>query len=78
VRPPPIDPFEDAWTLAGEGEGDTIPSTGPTARIDYILVSPEIEVEGGGRAQLLASDHLPVVAELRLPRRHEFRSDPSP
>lgn len=61
--------FRDAWTLGGEGPGFTLSSTNPTARIDYVLVSPGIEVEGAWVPSSLASDHLPVVAELELPRR---------
>jgi endonuclease/exonuclease/phosphatase family metal-dependent hydrolase len=66
---PLLDRFEDAWTLAGQGDGFTIPSTSPTARIDYVLVSPELEVERATVPNSIASDHLPVVAELELPRR---------
>jgi endonuclease/exonuclease/phosphatase family metal-dependent hydrolase len=65
---PLLDRFEDAWTLAGEGDGFTISSTNPTARIDYVLVSPEIDVERASVPSSLASDHLPVVAELELTR----------
>jgi endonuclease/exonuclease/phosphatase family metal-dependent hydrolase len=68
---PLLDRFEDAWTLAGEGEGFTLSSTNPTVRIDYILVSPGIDVAQALVPSSLASDHLPVVAELELPRRHE-------
>jgi len=58
----------DAWSAVGQGPGFTIPVRKPTRRIDYIWISP------GGltplRMEVLrseASDHLPIVAELRLP-----------
>jgi endonuclease/exonuclease/phosphatase family metal-dependent hydrolase len=43
----------------------TFPSEAPQHRIDYILISPELESEGGGVLHSTASDHLPIVAEIR-------------
>jgi len=64
--------FWDAWLLGGELAGETFPSTDPTARIDYLFVSEAVGVERitvpPGRDVRRASDHLPVVAELKLPR----------
>lgn len=44
----------------------------PTVRIDHIFVSPDIEVTGievpDSELARVASDHLPLVAELRIPR----------
>lgn len=61
----------DAWTVAGRGPGDTIPAPAPTARIDYLFVSPTVRVERAwvpdDAAVRAASDHLPVVADLVLP-----------
>jgi endonuclease/exonuclease/phosphatase family metal-dependent hydrolase len=57
----------DSWAQVGRGDGFTIPVRKPAKRIDYIFVSPEaitpvsIEV-----LRSEASDHLPVIAELRL------------
>ncbi|MDO8541851.1 MAG: endonuclease/exonuclease/phosphatase family protein [Opitutaceae bacterium] len=57
----------DAWEVAGRGDGFTIPAAKPTKRIDYVFVSAatvqpvKVEVLNS-----IASDHLPVVAELRL------------
>jgi endonuclease/exonuclease/phosphatase family metal-dependent hydrolase len=53
---------------AGRTAGATFPASAPTARIDYLFVSPEIEIDhvavtGSGEA----SDHLVVVADLRVP-----------
>lgn len=63
----------DAWAVAGDGSGQTFPSRAPTARIDYLFVSPEIRVERALVPALLpearrASDHLPLLAELSLER----------
>lgn len=59
--------FDDAWAEGGEGPGYTISSAEPYARIDYALVSPDISVTQARVPQTLASDHLPVVAELLVP-----------
>jgi endonuclease/exonuclease/phosphatase family metal-dependent hydrolase len=61
--------FADAWTLGGTGDGFTLPAEAPTARIDYVLTSPTIGVESARVMPTLASDHLPVVAELEVPRK---------
>lgn len=49
----------------------TFPARYPRFRIDYIFVSPSIEVERAEAvrttATRVASDHLPVVADLRIP-----------
>lgn len=58
--------FEDAWDLAGEGDGYTFRSTAPTKRIDFVLVTPGIEVTAAEVPATEASDHLPVVAELEV------------
>ena len=69
----------DAWTKAGartadNPDGQTSPSQltgGPRSRIDYVLVSPSIDVRAArvivDEKTRLASDHYPVVADLRLP-----------
>jgi endonuclease/exonuclease/phosphatase family metal-dependent hydrolase len=56
--------FRDAWTDCGEGDGFTFPANAPTARIDYILVSPELDIAKVDVPALQGSDHLPLVAEL--------------
>lgn len=49
----------------------TFPSRLPTLRIDHIFVSPGVEVADieipGSELARTASDHLPLVAELRIP-----------
>jgi endonuclease/exonuclease/phosphatase family metal-dependent hydrolase len=58
--------FLDAWTVAGEGNGFTFPASEPTARIDYVLVSPQLRVRRVHVPALPGSDHLPLIAELAL------------
>jgi endonuclease/exonuclease/phosphatase family metal-dependent hydrolase len=60
--------FTDAWAAVGTGDGFTIPAEKPRKRIDYIwigkdgcLVPLKVWVP-----ESAASDHLPVVAELRF------------
>lgn len=63
---PLFERFRDAWTVAGEGDGFTFPASEPIARIDYILVSPELDVSTVRVPALAGSDHLPLVAELAV------------
>jgi len=61
------DRYWDAWAAAGSGTGDTFPASDPTARIDYVFASAGLVVDAAsvGKAPD-ASDHLPVVADLRI------------
>jgi endonuclease/exonuclease/phosphatase family metal-dependent hydrolase len=55
----------DVWATVGSGDGFTIPVAAPTKRIDWILVRGLDPVS----AEVLkteASDHLPVVATLKV------------
>jgi endonuclease/exonuclease/phosphatase family metal-dependent hydrolase len=58
----------DAFAVAGEGSGGTLPAWGPTDRIDYVFVSAGLRVDRAwvpeGSEIARASDHRPVVAEL--------------
>jgi endonuclease/exonuclease/phosphatase family metal-dependent hydrolase len=63
---PLFERFRDAWTVAGEGDGYTFPAAAPTARIDYVLVSPELGITAVRIPEVMASDHRPLVAELTL------------
>jgi endonuclease/exonuclease/phosphatase family metal-dependent hydrolase len=57
----------DSWEVAGEGDGFTFRADNPVRRIDYIFVTRDsIEPLKIWVPSSLASDHLPVVAELRL------------
>lgn len=62
--------YADAWLTAGDGEGSTFPAHAPTARIDYLFASKDVEVR---RAIVptdpdvrAASDHRPLVVDLGL------------
>lgn len=60
--------FDEVAIDVGRAAGATFPASAPSARIDYLFVSPDIEIRrvavAGGAA---TSDHLAVVAELGLP-----------
>jgi endonuclease/exonuclease/phosphatase family metal-dependent hydrolase len=58
--------FLDAWELAGEGPGNTYPAEAPASRIDYVLVTPGVEVQGAEVLSSPASDHLHVTAEIEV------------
>lgn len=61
--------FIDSWQQIGPGEGWTIPVKTPRRRIDYIWHSEvgNIEPVRIWIPHSEASDHLPVVAELKFP-----------
>jgi endonuclease/exonuclease/phosphatase family metal-dependent hydrolase len=57
----------DTWERVGKGDGLSFPASTPVKRIDYIWITPETIAPM--KMEVLrseASDHLPVVAELRL------------
>jgi endonuclease/exonuclease/phosphatase (EEP) superfamily protein YafD len=60
--------FTDTWTVAGAGDGFTMPAEQPRKRIDYIWLSKDSALEPlkAWVPQSQASDHLPVVAEFRF------------
>lgn len=60
--------FKDAWVEGGDGgDGFTISPRNPYARIDYIFVSRNIKVARAAVPRTLASDHLPLVADVIIP-----------
>jgi endonuclease/exonuclease/phosphatase family metal-dependent hydrolase len=59
----------DAWRAGGSGPELTFPASAPDRRIDYVTVSRGVFVRSVRVPYTLASDHLPVVAELVVPRR---------
>lgn len=65
---PLFDTFFDAWTVNDFDEGKTYPADHPTKRIDYLLTSRDIHVKSAHVVQTLASDHLPVIADVTLIR----------
>lgn len=60
-------PLVDSWA-GGSGTGLTYPAAAPVKRIDYVTHSPNVETLSAEVVQTLASDHLPVVADLRVQR----------
>ena len=59
--------FVDAWTAGGQGDGFTIPSENPRARIDYVL----LRGFNATRAEVVqsnASDHLPLIVDIEMTR----------
>ena len=57
----------DAWPLVNQDPGFTIPVKKPTRRIDYVWITKQsVEPLKMEVLQSEASDHLPIVAELRL------------
>ncbi|MFD9570454.1 endonuclease/exonuclease/phosphatase family protein [Streptomyces sp. NPDC059982] len=69
--------LRDCWTVAPWGGADTFPAVAPDRRIDAVFASPGVEVLACGVPTALpgitphdlrtATDHLPVLAALRLP-----------
>jgi glycerophosphoryl diester phosphodiesterase len=65
----PLSPrFVDAWPRGGVGDGFTYPAEGPTARIDYVLTTADVDVSAAEVLTSPASDHAQVTADLVLPR----------
>jgi endonuclease/exonuclease/phosphatase family metal-dependent hydrolase len=58
----------DTWAAAGDGPGHTSASPTPSQRIDYILRSRDTSAPAAGvltsALASIASDHLPVVADI--------------
>lgn len=57
----------DPLAPLGLGASPTWPAGAPSERIDYVLTSPDLSASGGLVRPTTASDHLPVVVELRVP-----------
>ena len=60
--------FKDAWSTTNPEPGYTFPADNPINRIDYILTSPQINVKQTNVLSTLASDHLPVLADITIKR----------
>jgi endonuclease/exonuclease/phosphatase (EEP) superfamily protein YafD len=60
--------FQDAWSTLHHLPGYTFSAINPTKRIDYIFASEGIEVNNAEVIHNLASDHLPVIADVTLAR----------
>lgn len=66
---PELAPLWERLRDAAPDAGGTYPATDPVKRIDLITVSPGIRVTGARTVATEASDHRPVVTDLRV-RRH--------
>jgi hypothetical protein len=62
------DQLADAWRSGGVGPELTYPAAAPDRRIDYVTVSAKIGVRLVRVPYTLASDHLPLVADLTVTR----------
>ena len=61
--------FDDAWmTSRGEGDGFSFPADKPVKRIDHIFYRTvaKIGAKKSWVIETLASDHIPVMAELEI------------
>lgn len=58
--------FEDALAPHGLGRTFTFSSVEPSERLDYIFVSRDLRAVTGTIQRTTASDHLPVLAEIRF------------
>jgi endonuclease/exonuclease/phosphatase family metal-dependent hydrolase len=58
----------DALTVTGQRTTPTWPADAPTKRIDYVTYTKGLRATGAYVPDTLASDHRPVVADLRGPR----------
>jgi endonuclease/exonuclease/phosphatase family metal-dependent hydrolase len=62
--------FDDAWSASQtSGEGFSYPADKPVKRIDYIFTrkTDRIRTRRARIVETLASDHVPVVADLEIP-----------
>ena len=62
------DVYEDTWPKAGDGPGYTYDAANPHARIDFVLATPDVRPVAARvvTEAATASDHLPVVVEIRV------------
>ena len=58
--------YRDVWTDVGEGGGSTYPSSNATSRIDYLFAGPAVQPLRAWTVGGRVSDHLMVVADLRI------------
>lgn len=60
--------LQDAFALAGQGQGLTWPSSDPKVRIDYIWLSPDLAASDLVIPQSTASDHLGIAVTVSMKR----------
>ncbi|MES2124551.1 MAG: endonuclease/exonuclease/phosphatase family protein [Gemmatimonadota bacterium] len=61
--------LRDAWNWGGIGTGHTKSTRWWGARIDHVLTTPDIRPRRASIGRDVGSDHLPLIADLLLPRR---------
>ena len=61
--------FDDAWIVSGaKGDGFSYPADKPAKRIDHIFSSKGVKAKKAWVVETLASDHIPVVADVEVDR----------
>lgn len=61
--------FDDAWVVSrAKGDGFTYPADKPVKRIDHVFSGRGVKAKKAWVVETLASDHVPVVAEVELSR----------
>jgi endonuclease/exonuclease/phosphatase (EEP) superfamily protein YafD len=58
--------FTDCWAAVGKGPGLTCPARSPEARIDFVLASDGVVPVSAFVGETDASDHRPVMVDVRL------------
>ncbi len=59
--------FDDAWvTSRAKGDGFSYPADKPVKRLDHIFYSKGVRAKKAWVVETLASDHIPVVADIEL------------
>src|SRR5699024_5747748 len=67
--------FQDAWASIHASPGYTSPVDDPVKRIDYVLLSPDIEIQSSQVVTTLACHHFPVVDNpILTPEEHPFNA----
>jgi endonuclease/exonuclease/phosphatase family metal-dependent hydrolase len=59
--------LRNALAPFGLASAPTYPSPAPAERIDYVLLTTDLEPVAGGIPRTTASDHLPVIVQIRVP-----------
>src|SRR5687768_15291782 len=61
--------FDDAWVVSrAKGDGFSYPADKPAKRIDHIFTGKGVRAKKAWVVESLASDHVPVVADVELER----------
>lgn len=61
--------FDDAWLMSrAKGDGFSYPADKPAKRIDHIFFNRGVHAKKAWVVETLASDHVPVAAELEIER----------